>query len=110
VSKDTGFDPLIEHLRKRHIHARRHDDFTSLTFSTPAKPPAAAADELLARVVDHLRKNTGNRPKRKKTLVSHLLAFSGKTATEADIAKLIEELRKAGHISLSDKGAVSYNV
>jgi len=39
-----------------------------------------------------------------------LLAFSGKTATEADIAKLIEELRKAGHISLSDKGAVSYNV
>ena len=37
VSKDTGFDPLIEHLRSRHIRARRHDDFTSLTFSVLPK-------------------------------------------------------------------------
>jgi PIN domain len=33
VSKDEGFDPLIEHLRSQHINARRHDDFTTLTFS-----------------------------------------------------------------------------
>ena len=34
VSKDTGFDPLIEHLRSRHIHAQRHDDFTRVASST----------------------------------------------------------------------------
>src|SRR5438477_9405351 len=39
VSKDAGYDPLIEHLRSKHIRARRHDDFTTLTFSWPAKPP-----------------------------------------------------------------------
>lgn len=40
VSKDKGFDPLIEHLRGKHIRARRHDDFSNLTFLAPAKPSA----------------------------------------------------------------------
>ena len=85
VSRDTGFDPLIEHLRSRHIHAHRHDDFTPLTSSAPAKPPSAPPEDLLTRVLEHLRKHVTNRPKRKKTLVSHLLAFSGNAATEADV-------------------------
>src|SRR6266567_1781434 len=38
VSKDAGYDPLIEHLRSRHISARRHNSFTTLTFAAPAKP------------------------------------------------------------------------
>ena len=109
VSKDTGYDPLIEHLRSRHIHAHRHDDFTTLTFSAPPKPPAAPPEDLLSRVLDHLRKNTTNRPKRKKTLVSHLLSLL-KPAAEADILKLIESLRKAGQLSLGEKDAVSYHV
>src|SRR5690348_12675700 len=32
VSKDGGYDPLITHLRSRHISARRHDSFATLTF------------------------------------------------------------------------------
>jgi hypothetical protein len=42
VSKDKGFDPLIEHLKTKRIKALRHDDFTSLIF-TPASPPASPA-------------------------------------------------------------------
>jgi hypothetical protein len=55
VSKDTGFEPLIEHLRSRHIHAQRHNDFTTLTFSGPAKPPTAPPEERFTRVLEHLR-------------------------------------------------------
>jgi len=33
ISKDTGYDALVAHLRSRHIHAYRHGDFSSLTFS-----------------------------------------------------------------------------
>lgn len=110
VSKDTGYDPLIAHLRSRHIHAHRHDDFTTLTFSGLQKPSSAQSEDLFTRVLEHLRKNTTNRPKRKKTLVSHLLALAGKTATEGDVLKLVESLREAGHLSLGDKDAVSYHV
>lgn len=110
ISKDTGFDPLIEHLKKRHVHAHRHNDFSSLTFAAPVKPPAAHSDELAPRVLAHLKKNTGNRPKRKKTLVSNLWAFSGKSVSESEIIKLVEDLKKSGHISINDKDAVTYNL
>ncbi len=111
VSKDTGYDPLVEHLRSRHVRARRHNDFSSLTFGPPVRqvvPPVP--DDLTTRALEHLRKNTTNRPKRKKTLASHLLAFAGKNATEPDIENLIGNLRMAGHLSLDDKDAVTYRV
>ena len=54
VSKDTGFDPLIEHLRSRHINVRRYDDFSTLTFQAPAKILAADTDDLFNRVLEHL--------------------------------------------------------
>jgi hypothetical protein len=117
VSRDTGFDPLVEHLRSRHIHAHRHDSFSTLTFSGSPKaatvaPKAGTAGEEgpLTRVLERLRKNLTNRPKKKKTLVSHLKSMLGKDATEAEAAKLLEMLRHAGHLSIGDKDAVTYHV
>ena len=96
VSKDTGFDPLIEHLRSRHIHARRHDAFTTLTFSALAKPPSAQPEDLMPRVREHLAKHVNNRPKRKKTLLSHLRAFLGNAVTEADVVGLVKSFARPG--------------
>ena len=42
VSHDKGFDPLIEHLRRRHVRARRHDDFSGLHFNGDGKAVPAA--------------------------------------------------------------------
>lgn len=108
VTKDTGFDPLIEHLRSRHIHARRHADYTTLTLAAAPKPSASEPADLLNRALEHLRKNTNNRPKRQKTLGSHLAAFCGKSSTAAEVDALIEKLRKAGHLKIDEKGGVSY--
>src|SRR5690349_3862760 len=38
ISKDAGYDGLIEHLRSKHIHARRHDDFASFKAPGPSTP------------------------------------------------------------------------
>lgn len=108
VSKDTGFDPLVEHLKCRHIRARRHDDFTSLTFSASPKTPAVAPEDPLPCVLEHLQKNTNNRPKRKKTLASHLKPLLGKSATDVGVNELIEKLSQAGHLSIGEKGEVTY--
>ena len=117
VSKDSGFDPLVEHLRSRHIHADRHDSFATLTFSgTPRaatvspKTGTAGHEELLTRVLERLRKNVTNRPKKKTTLLSHLKSNLGKDATEADAVKLLEMLLQAGHLRIDDKDAVTYHV
>ena len=110
ISKDKGYDPLIEHLRSRHVQVRRHDDFKTLTFAAPVKASSVPVDDLFTRALEHLRKNLNNRPKRQKTLASSLLAFAGKTATATDISALIEKLRQAKHLSLDDKNAVTYHV
>ena len=124
VSKDTGFDPLVEHLRSRHIHAHRHDSFATLTFTgtpkvatvTPKaetvtpKAGAVGQDETFDRALERLRKNVTNRPKKKKTLLSHLKSGLGKDATELEAANLLEKLRVAGHLSIGDNDAVTYHV
>jgi len=116
VSKDTGFDPLVAHLRSRHINAHRHDSFATLPFSGPAKtanvtpkPEPAGQDEPLNRVREQLRKNIANRPKKKKTLLSHLKSHLGKGATDADAAAMLEKLQKAGDLHIGDKDVVTYN-
>ncbi len=110
VSKDTGFDPLIKHLKSRHIHIRRHCDFTELTFSASTKPTPPPQDDLEKRVVEHLAKNKASRPKRKKTLASHLLAFAGKSCTEGEILLLIEKLVQSGQLGIDEKNVVTYHI
>ena len=110
VSKDKGFDPLIEQMKSRHLRVHRHDDFSRLTFSFCPKPPAASNGDLRARVLAHLRKNTKNRPKRRKTLESHLEAFTGHTGTKGAVGRLVQSLISAGHLSIGEKGGVTYTL
>jgi hypothetical protein len=42
VSKDGGYDPLIEHLRDRHINVQRHKSCDELTFTWPGKTAAVS--------------------------------------------------------------------
>ena len=119
ISKDTGFDPLVEHLKSRHIHAYRHDDGTTLTFSHEGvlkknavpKVTVATGTEIdpLERVLGQLRKNVNSRPKRQKTLVSQLLSLL-KPTTEEAVEALIAKLQKAKHLTIDPKGAVTYSL
>jgi len=116
VSKDQGFDPLIEHLRSRHLHARRHDDCTTLPFGqgpTPersaSKAPPPPSEDPVARALDHLRRMPTNRPKKKKSLLSLLKSNLGQDASAADALALLEKLLKAGHLGIGDKDAVTYH-
>ena len=109
VSRDTGFDPLIKHLRSRNIQADRHDKFIPQSTPPPAKPPSAPPEDLFTRASEHLRKLVTNRPKRKKTLISHLRARFDKTATDAAMLDLVNRLCKAGRFTIGEKDAVTYH-
>jgi hypothetical protein len=130
VSRDTGFDPLIEHLLSKRIDARRHDSFATLTFSGPARPSApttrAAApklklpskpkaqppimDERAGQVLERLRKIATYRPRSEKKLLSYLIAQLGHKITEAEASDLVKYLSKAGHLVIGEKGTVTYHL
>ena len=129
VSRDTGFDPLIEHLLSKRIDARRHESFATLPFSVPQPAPptarAAAAktkpapkpktkrpilDAQAIRVLEHLRKPSATHPKNIKKLVSYLVAFFGRKITETAALNLVEKLQQAGHIAIGENGGVTYHL
>jgi hypothetical protein len=130
VSQDKGYDPLIEHLRNQHVHARRHDDFTSLNLNGPGKLPSSAPaaklpvppivvapgkpeapplGENASRLLEYLRRNAKNRPGRERTLVRHIRSFFGDKITEAEASSLIADLHTAGYLSIDDKGRLTYH-
>jgi len=122
IAKDTGYDPLVNHLRSNHIHASRHDDFTSLPFlraipcpvaakpkaAPKAKVPAPVLDGIWSRVVEHLRKNSTSRPRTKRRLLRNLLARFAKEIPEAEVPGVIEYLSQAGYIAIDAKDVVTY--
>jgi hypothetical protein len=132
IAKDKGYDPLVEHLRGKHIRARRHDDFSSLTFSPTSKPATAAPvaspakssttekaeperrDSPLAslekQVLIRLRKPTTPRPTTKKKLTSFVAAQFGSKVTPTEVTTLIEMLSQSGQVVADGKGKITYHL
>lgn len=116
VSKDTDFEPVIEHLRSRHVQIRRHKDFSTFTFCAPAAAPCPGEDALeaekdaLEKVLKNLRKNSANRPAKRKKLLSHLKSHLGKKATEEEAERVLGQLIEQKYIEVDDKENVLYKL
>ncbi|MDB6077927.1 MAG: hypothetical protein JWO82_1674, partial [Akkermansiaceae bacterium] len=108
VLGDAGFDPLIEHLRSKGIKARRHDSFADLTFCGPPKGRDPVVDDPFERALAHFRKNITNRPKKKKTLLSHLTTQFANRLGESGISTLIDRLTGKGYLVIDQKEVVTY--
>lgn len=121
VSKDTGFDALVDFLKSKHVKVKRHPDWSGLHFTSTPKPAIAPVPKVPAKPVlseaaekllENLRKSPKNRPKKEKTLITHAMNFTGKDKAEAEsgAVKVIGELNKAGHLEIDDKGGVTYKL
>jgi hypothetical protein len=118
VSKDMGFDALVELLRSRKVKVKQHPDWSGLRFNSPVKVPVPvpvpvptqALHAEAEKVLENLRKTEKNRPKRKKTLLSHSLSFLGKGVSAAKCEQVVEELSVSGYLMIDDKGVVTYKL
>lgn len=126
VSKDTGFDALVELLKSRNTKVKRHGDWESLSIHASIKAPATAPvataktaaapqapaknnlSEAAVKMLENLKKTPKSLPKKQKTLITHARNFSGKDKPEAAAEKIIEELKRAKSLEIDEKGNVSY--
>lgn len=76
----------------------------------PFAPIAPPLDERAIHALEHLRSHPKNRPAREKTLASHMLTLFGNKITEEEAATVVKALRIAGHIAITDKGRVTYQL
>lgn len=107
VSKDTGFDPLISHLKTRKIRALRVKTLGDIpllkTGNTKSTP------ERIALIVDDLSKRGTARPRTVATLTSTIGALFLKQLSPDEISAFLKALQELGYVSVSGN-KVSYNL
>ena len=106
VSKDTGFDPLLQHLKSKKISAIRVKGLTDLP-RAKATAPKSSTDRV-STVIANLKQRKASNPKTLKTLSSTINTLFQKSLSEAEVKGIISELTKKGIIKLNQT-KVSYS-
>ena len=107
ISKDTGFDPLIQHLKSRKVLAGRVRSIEEIPLVKTHG--AMTRDAKLECIVARLQQMKTARPRTVKTLGSTISALFQKNLPEKEIESLIKALEKQALIVIEDK-KVSYSL
>lgn len=107
VSKDTGFDPLIQHLKAKKILACRSKDVTDIPIVKAANSKSPA--ERVAVVIADLKRRGASRPRAVKTLSSTISGIFQKQISDQEVASLIAALQKQGVVTVNAT-KVSYSL
>jgi hypothetical protein len=99
VSKDTGFDPLIQHLKGRKVFSKRSvsvDDIPAVKAAAPNH-----GSDRLDRVLADLRARGASRPRTLQTLANTIKTTLQGQLTDPEVDALVETLRSRGWIAVN---------
>ncbi len=98
VSKDSGFDPLLNHLKGKKIFAQRSTCIADIPYFKSSLPvaPEAQVDAVIADLV----RRKAAKPRTQKTLLSTLHALFKKELSEQQLAALFASLCKRGVVKV----------
>ena len=107
ISKDTGFDPLIKHLKARKLRACRVQTIGEIPLLKPVDPKSSP--DRVALIVANLQKRGAARPRTVATLSSTISATFQKQLTAQEVSALVSDLKKKGLIKVKGN-KVTYNL
>ena len=98
VSKDTGFDPLIQHLKAEGIFAGRVKAISEIPLvkASAAKTPS----ERNQVAANRLQQMKATKPRTVKTLSSTIAALFQKQFSEEEVAAIVHWLAEQGHLAI----------
>lgn len=100
ISRDSGFDPLVAHLKAKGILACRSRDVTEMPVVKAALSRTPA--ERIEVVVANLKQRGAARPRTVKTLSSTINALFQKTLAEGEVAALLARLQAQGFVKINE--------
>ncbi len=105
ISKDTGFDPLMRHLKAKGIACQRLSSIGDI----PGLREAATkpTSDPLQRILANLAKRAAAKPRTVKTLRSSIKHLLGEQGKEETVNRLVGELERLNAIRVAD-GKVTY--
>lgn len=107
ISKDSGFDPLIKHLKGKKVFAQRSTCISDIPYFNSSLP--AAPDAQVGVVVADLIRRKASKPRTQKTLLSTLHALFKKELSEQQLTQLFASLCSRGIVRV-EGSKVSYEL
>ena len=107
ISKDKGFDPLIQHLRSRKIFAGRVVSITEIPIVKASN--STTSEEKTEVVLLRLQQLKASKPRTVKTLISTIGALFQKKLQSSEIDQIVAELVRRGYLAIQDS-KVSYTL
>lgn len=100
ISKDKGYDPLINHLNQKKLadckRFERLEDIPRLVTVSKAKPDVTESKKKLDInidiIIDKLKNMKGSRPGKLKALRSTISSWSGKKLSDDDFSNIVNQL------------------
>jgi hypothetical protein len=100
ISKDKGFDPLIQHLKSKKIAAARSSSLESMC-SGPLAAAQSASERATAFAL-RLQESKGGRPRTTKTLSRSIQSFFQNHLSETAVLDVLEALQAMGFVQKVD--------
>jgi hypothetical protein len=98
ISGDTGFDPLLDHLKKQGISCQR---LPSLAAVASVKGNGALREDRVGVVIRDLKRRSG-KPRTAKALRATIQTLFTNKLTELSVDEVIQELVRRGVINISE--------
>lgn len=105
ISKDTGFDPLIQHLRSIKISVARSVSIANIPLLKASN--AKTASEKLEVIFTNLKQRGSSKPRTIKTLSSTISSLFQKQLAAEELTSLLAEMQGKGWVIINEN-KVSY--
>ena len=108
ISKDTGYDQLIKHLKGKKINAARQKDLFEIPWlSSSNKKPM---NEQIAAIVENLAARGNSRPRKVKTLKNSINSLFGNKLEAEKIDNLVKDLKEQKYIVIKQENVTYQNM
>jgi PIN domain len=99
ISKDTGFDPLIQHLKSKKVFAGRVKSIVDIPLvkASNTKSP----EDRLEVILTKLQQLKASKPRTVATLSSTVASLFQKQLSDAEVAAIIKELIGKNYLSVA---------
>ena len=99
ISKDTGYDPLVQHLRSKKILASRAETIADIPAlrALNCKSP----QERISAILTKLQQLKTAKPRTVKTLSSTIVSLFSKKLSEQEIELLVQSLANQGYLKVA---------
>lgn len=103
ISKDTGFDILIQHLKSKKILVNRYPQIEDIPALKKVSSSKFLADEKVKIIVDYLIKRGNAKPRKVDTLSNTINSLFARELNDKEIAILVKLLANKKYINIEEK-------